>query len=432
MAFGRILYKSFYWRIIQLGSSSLQNILLARLLLSTSYAEIFSLVYIFSLVSGFFTFGLNIGLNYFVARGDLPVPAARGLILRVTGLALVAGTIVLYVFRDAFAYPGLSVATMLFFGGSQIVGILLTTLAGTVFTAKERNHLPVQLAVAANIGLMILALIDYQIFSGAQARQYLFGLYFGFTLVQGLVLFFGMARLRSEPGGVGVTTAALFRFCFLSFVIGFLFLVGGRVTLYLLPYQTTPAALGNYIQVYKCVEYLGYVAAFLYYPMVTLAAGNDSSATKDKVLLLVRLSNTLALLVSIGGIALGAWVFPLVFGASFGGMYAIFWGFIPGIFAVCSSGFLTAWYFGAGRARYNLFSAIIQLAAALLLYFVLTPRWGPRGAALAYSGGAMASFVYDCWIFRRFHQFSLRDLLWIRPADWRQVWNFSGQLFRLR
>lgn len=432
MAFGRILYKSFYWRIIQLGSSFLQNILLARLLLSTAYAEIFSLVYIFSLVSGFFTFGLNIGLNYFVARGDLPIRAARGLILKVTGLALVAGTGLLYVFRDAFAHPGLSVTTMLFFGGCQVVGILLTTLAGTVFTAKERNHLPMQLAVAANIGLIILALVDYQVFSGAQARLYLFGLYFGFTLIQGLVLFFRMAGLHSEPGKVNVTTGALFRFCFLSFGIGFLFLLGGRITLYLLPYQTTAAELGNYIQVYKCVEYLGYITAFLYYPMVTLAAGKDSPDTKKKVLLLVRLSNTLVLLVSIGGIALGAWVFPWVFGASFGGMYVLFWGFIPGMFAVCSSSFLTAWYYGAGHIRYNLFSAIVQLAMALLLYFVLTPRWGPRGAALAYSGGALASFAYDCWIFRRFHRFGVRDLLFIRPADWRQVWNFSGQLFRLR
>jgi O-antigen/teichoic acid export membrane protein len=180
------------------------------------------------------------------------------------------------------------------------------------------------------------------------------------------------------------------------------------------------------------VEYLGYVTAFFYYPVVTLAAGNDGAATKEKILLLVRLSNTLVLLVSIGCILFGSRVFPLVFGSSFGGMSAIFWGFIPGMFAVCSSSFLTAWYFGTGELRYNLFSAIIQLATALLLYFVLTPFWGVRGAALAYSGGALASFGYDCWIFRRFHQFRLRDLLWIRPADWRQVWNFSGQLFRLR
>jgi len=441
MAFGRILYKSFYWRAIQLGSSFVQNILLARLLQSSAYAEIFSLVYIFSLVSGFFTFGLNIGLNYFLTRGELSLPAARGLIFRVTILALLAGTGLLYLFRNVFDHPGLSVATLLFFGACQVVGILLTTLAGTVFTARERNHWPVKLAVAANIGLIVLALADYQFFSGEQARRYLFGLYFGSTLVQGLALFFWTGRLSSAPGPPepsatsgpsttrSITTRTLFRYCFLSFITSFLFLVGSRITIYLLPYWTTPAKLGNYIQVYKCVEYLGYVAAFLYYPVVTLAAGNNGPATIEKVLTMVRLSNTLVLLVTIGVIALGPWVFPLVFGASFSGMYTIFWDFIPGMFALCSSSFLTAWFFGAGHIRYNLFSAIIQLAASLLLFFLLTPFWGVEGAALAYSGGAMASFGYDCWMFRRLNPFPLRGLLWIRRTDWRLVWNFSGQLF---
>jgi O-antigen/teichoic acid export membrane protein len=113
-------------------------------------------------------------------------------------------------------------------------------------------------------------------------------------------------------------------------------------------------------------------------------------------------------------------------------MYPIFWGFIPGLFALCSSAFLTAWYFGAGHIRYNLVSAVVQLVTALLLYYLLTPRWGVRGAALAYSGGALASFAYDCWMFRRFHVFKLRDLLWVRRADWRRVWKFSGELLPRR
>lgn len=443
MAFANILYKSFYWRAIQMGSSFLQNILLARLLQSAAYAEIYSLVYIYSLVTGLFTFGLNIGLNYFVARGQLSIATARRLITQVTAVALAGGTGLLFVFRHAFAYPGLSVGTMLFFAGCQIAGVLLTTLAGAVFTARERNHLPVRLAVYANGVMILLALADYQFFNGEQARQYLFLLYFLFTLIQGLALFFWLGRLQSAQTGqaneraqtgVGapVSVRMLLRFCFLSFITGFLFLVGARVGIYLLPYRTTPAELGNYIQVYKCVEYLGYVTAFLYYPIVTLAAGNDSAATKEKVLLLVRFSNTLVLLVSLGGIALGPFLFPLVFGPSFGGMYAIFWGFIPGLFALCSSAFLTAWYFGAGHIRYNLVSAIVQLVTALLLYFLLTPRWGVRGAGLAYSGGALASFAYDCWMFRRFHVFRLRDLLWVRRADWRLVWKFSGELLPRR
>lgn len=433
MSFATILYKSFYWRAVQTGSSFALNILLARLLQSAGSAEFYSLLYWSGLVGSFFTFGLDIGLNYFVTRGQLTIAAAHRIILGVTTLAVTAGTGLVFALHSWIPHSGLSLGAIVFFMLCQTAGTLLTTLAGTVFTAMGRNHEPVKLAVYANAGMILLAVADYHFFAGGHAFQELFIGYGLVSLLQGVLVLALMIRLPAvtPPRKEGmVNTADLLRFCFFSFVVNFLFFIGARIGIYLLPYNIPPAAAGNYIQVYKLVEYLGLGTAFLYFPFVTLAAGDDGHGSRQKVLLLVRLSNTVVLVVCGMGAALGHFLFPAVLGPSYGAMYPVFLAFIPGIFALCSSSFFTAWFFGAGHIRYNLISALIQLAIAVSLFFALTPGWGVRGAALAYSAGAVASFVYDTVQFRRFSRVRLREMLWITPADGQFLRNFSARLLK--
>ncbi|HEV2480786.1 MAG TPA: polysaccharide biosynthesis C-terminal domain-containing protein [Puia sp.] len=433
MSFANVLYKSFYWRAIQTGSSFALNILLARMLQSAGSAEFYSLLYWSGLVTSFFTFGLDIGLNYFVTRGQLSISAARRIILGITALALIAGTGLLFALHSWIPHSGLSLGTMLFFVVCQIAGILLSTLAGTVFTAVGRNHEPVRLAAYGNVGLILLAVADYCFFAGGQALQQLYILYGLVSLFQGLLVVTLMNRLPAvthTPKDGPVGTVYLLRFSFFLFVVNFLFFIGARIGIYLLPYNTSPAALGNYIQVYKLVEYLGLGTSFLYFPFVTLAAGDDGHGSQKKVLLLVRLSNTLVLVVCSLGAALGYFLFPAIFGPSYGAMYPVFLAFIPGIFGLCSSSFFTAWFFGTGHIRYNFISALVQLVTALSLFFVLTPHWGIQGAALAYSAGAVASFVYDAAGFSRFCRVRPREMLLITPADLQLLWNFSAKLLK--
>lgn len=433
MSFANVLYKSFYWRAIQAGSSFALNIVLARLLQSTASAEFYSLLYWSGLVAGFFSFGLDIGLNYFVTRGLLTLPAARRIMLCITALALIAGSGLLLALHSWIPHAAISLGTMLFFAVCQIAGTLLTTLGGTVFTAAGRNHEPLKLAVYGNAGMILLAVTDYLFCAGGQALQHLLIAYGLVSLLEGLFVVMSMDRLPDIPripGDRTVNAGNLLRFCFFTFVVNFLFYAGGRIGIYLLPYSTSPAQQGNYIQVYRLIEYLGLGTASLYFPFVTLAAGDDGRASREKVLLLVRLSNTVVLPVCAVGAALGYFLFPMIFGPSYRGMYPVFLAFIPGIFALCASSFFTAWFFGAGHIRYNLISALVQLATALILFFALSSRWGISGAALAYSTGAIASFVYDAAAFRRFCHLPLRDLLLIKPADLELLRNFFAKLLK--
>ena len=424
MAIGNILYKSLYWKTAQLISSFIITVIYARILRSAITGEFYSFVYLLSLCTSFFTFGLDIGLNYYLSRREITATFAVRIIVVLVLLAVPAGLSFLWWYDQPARLPGMGLHPMLLFSACQIAGVLMTVLAGAIFTAYGQNYRPAQWSCFINIAMGVLSIASAALLPDHTAGKALFFIYFGFSLIQGLVLLVAAIRLYSTSpvtgdGAVGIWD--LIRFSSGAFVTNFIFFIGARMGLYLLPYYTTAGDQGNYIQAYKLVEYAGLIAGFIYYPFITLVARDQAGHTSEKVLLLVRLSNTAVLLLSLGALAAGWYLFPLIFGPSFNNMYNIFIGFIPGLFAACSSTFFTAYYFGIGHFRINLISACIQLTSAIVFFFLFTGAWGVRGTAFAFSMAALASMVYDCWIFRRYAGYTLKDLLLAGRSDWIRI-----------
>ena len=425
MPAGKILYRSLYWKSLQFMASFFLNIVIARTFRSAITAEFYYLVYLLSGCISLFTMGLDISISYFLPRSAISPATAGRLILSATVLALLVCLPLLALWVHPSQFPDLDRPRILIFAALQIAGGLLTTLSGTLFTAFGRNDLPAKLAFILNTTLVIGCLSGSRIFTNPGIVHWLFAAWFGFSFLQGIVLFlladhrYGIFRARTQAASPApIHLRDILRFSFAAFIINFIFFLGSRLTLYLMPYRIGPAAQGNYIQAYKLVEYMGLLMSFLYYPVIVLVAGTAMEKMQQTILLLVRLSNTVVLLFSIAVLALGWWVFPLIFGPSFGNVYRIFTGFIPGLFAVCSSGFFTAWYFGSGHIKFNGFSAGIQLVAMLAGFFIFP---APFGTALAFSLASLLSLGYDLVVFRKFCQWSVRDVLFIRSSDWETI-----------
>jgi O-antigen/teichoic acid export membrane protein len=186
----------------------------------------------------------------------------------------------------------------------------------------------------------------------------------------------------------------------------------------MIPYFYTPYQQGNYIQAYKIVEYLGVAISFTYYPFIALVA-ESGEKMKDHLLMLVRLSNTVVLIFVLLILSAGRWLFPLLFGPSFDSMFNIFICFIPGVFAVCSSSFFTAWYFGTGQIRYNIISACILLLTMPVSFFLLGGRTNAAAAALGFSLANLISLGYDIFIYRKLQPFPVPSMLLSGTGDLR-------------
>ena len=418
MALGTIFYRSMVWKVLQMASSFFVTLLFARTLQSAISAELYSLVYALSLVTGFFTLGLDVGLNYFVSRFELGLARARLLIFAVTAISLVAGLPLLLSYYSPALYPDLPRGSFLLFSALQVAGVLTVTLSGALFTACGRNHVPALLATIVNLLLLALIPVLSRVVPAGRLAESLFFVYFLSTFLLGLGLLIATLGLAPAAGRVEkrVPVAALFRFAIGAFFVNYIFLVAGRVGIYLLPGRVSPAMLGNYIQAYKLVEWVALVPGVFYFPFITLVVG-DKEAMAAKLLSLVRISNTLAGVFGLAAVALGWFLFPFLFGPSFGEMYRIFIAFIPGLFPAFASGYFTAYFYGAGQVRLNFISACVQLVSGLLLFFLLTPTFGAPGCAIAYSGSAILSMGFDVWAFRRFSSFRSSDILFLRRGD---------------
>ncbi|MES1159713.1 MAG: hypothetical protein ABUM51_03075, partial [Bacteroidota bacterium] len=244
--------------------------------------------------------------------------------------------------------------------------------------------------------------------------------------LQGLFLFVLSIRLYPSAGlrPQSIKLTRILYFSFSVFLINFIFFTGSRLTLYLLPYRVTPAAQGNFIQAYKIVEYMGLIGSVLYYPFIALVAGEGKEKMQETLLFLVRISNTLVLFSGIFILITGWWLFPFIFGKSFDSMYGIFMGFLPGLFAVCSSTFFTAYFFGSGQLKVNFISACIQFAGTFLFFFLFVKKDSASGAAFAFSLAVWLSLVYECWVFRTAVDWSFRDLLLLRTSDISRITTF--------
>jgi|GEM_PF-949781 len=416
MAVRKILYQSLQWKSLQFLTSFIVNIIFARTLYVVVAGEFYALVYILSLIISLFTFGLDISLNYYLSRWEMDGNTARRIIMTVIFPALLISIPVLLYFLPA-RYAHWDIPLLVFFSGLHILGGLLVSLVGALFTARGKNHVPACIGFVFNVFLAVLAFFCSYRYTGQALINALFGLYFIFSFAQGILLFFLSYRLSfavrtTAPPGV----TAVIRWSFLAFLTNFIFFVAARLYIYIIPFYFSRYNQGNYIQAYKIVEYMGLALSFTYYPFITLVA-EGGQKMRDHLLLLIRITNTAVLIFSIVMLVTGSWLFPFLFGPSFDGMYGIFVCFIPGIFAGCSSGYLTAWYFGHGHIRINLISACINLLSMMLLFFMLAGGAGAKGAALAFSLSGLLSLAYDLWMLRKQSPYTMRDILWIRNAD---------------
>ncbi len=91
-------------------------------------------------------------------------------------------------------------------------------------------------------------------------------------------------------------------------------------------------------------------------------------------------------------------VVPLVFGARFKPSVPVIWWILPGTMALAMGKVMSVDLTARGRPEYNSIFAFISLVATVVLDFVLIPRMGIRGAALASSvayfvNAALTAFV---------------------------------------
>jgi len=421
MSLNATLGKSLYWKLLQFLIVFITNILFVRLFKPELASVFYSIIYLASLLVSFFTLGMDVSLNYFLSKKQISASNVHSLTLLVVICALVITIPVCFLyFNNTPLNEFISISQKIAFSVLYVTGGLLIVFSNTIFTVNDQNYIPLKVSVLLSTLVLSLCFIFRAFYSSSEAINAFFYCYFIIYFITGIVLFLSSIKVYNKKFNIHlvfpIPISKLFQYSLIIFFINILFVLASKISIFILPYWMDANALGNYIQAYKIVEYIVTFIAFIYFPAISMVASQAEEA-KGLILFLVRLSNTVILLVSIFILCFGHYLFTALFGIHFNLMYEVFIYMIPGLFALCASTFFTAYFFGANLFKYNLYSACIMLAVLLAILFILATNGSVIGAAMAFSIAAIAGFTYDAISFKQQYNYKFTNILFLKVSD---------------
>jgi len=189
------------------------------------------------------------------------------------------------------------------------------------------------------------------------------------------------------------------RFGLRAWVGSFCNVLNFRADQMLMGFIATEASLGVYAVAVNGAEVLLYLPAALGLALVPTIAKSDAAVRAERALLVFRIVSLLTLpSVIIAGL-LGPTVLPVVFGSAYEDSVQPFLWLLPGTFGFVAISLLSNALLASGAPGIGSLPPLVALVIGLSLDFVLIPRYGATGAAVAattafIAGGLMALIAF--------------------------------------
>jgi len=392
----------------------LVNMLIARVMGAAGSGSFFFTINNLSVVVLLASLSLESGLSYHLSKKNITEEGAANLSVAWSfGFSLLTAVAILFI-------PGIlswESENNFWFAFMFIAGNLLIGFYSGLFYAKKEFVLPLLIPAITNLPVIFYLtwlLFNPSVDDGSTGLW----IYFGSYLLGGIVMM-GKFNSKYQVGFISQISLrkvlkAIIKYSFTAFAANLIAFLVFRVDYWILEYYTrdssfllpqtiTGNALGNYIQVAKLVQLFLFapaVIATVIFPLT--ASGDEASTPADIRKILLRLTGINLLLILVAACA-GYWLFPFFYGEGFNLMYLCFLYLIPGVLAITCVRVLASYFAGLNKVSYNIIGGILALSLIIALNFLLIPRMGINGAAIADSAG------YAAYFFFLYHQFKKKN-----------------------
>ena len=419
----KLLYQNVVWRGLFYLLTFILNIAIARHFQSELTGALYYLINIFALITLIGSVSLESGIIFFASSGKIPPSGLFNFSIIWVAFIIVLMTIVFFsisFFSDIHIKVNEFLYAFLF-----VAGNLLITFLNSLFYADSKFILPNVAGIVINSVLIVLILFVNKN-NWLTNEKYIF-IYFASFLLQGTVLaiiFITNAKPAYQfwlPSIAQVTL--VFQYCLLAFASNLVTFLYYRVDYWFVHHYLSPEDLGNYIQVSKIAQMFFVLPGILATAVFPLTAGGRKQEIND---ILMIVSRSILLLYSIVCFLLvisGKWLFPLIFGASFGKMYVPFLCLIPGILGLSTLYTLTAYYAGKNRVMVNLKGALLALVIISSGDALFIPVYGINAAAAVSSLGYIAYHIYVVSIFKKEYKTSVKGFYFFKFSDVSRIKN---------
>lgn len=142
---------------------------------------------------------------------------------------------------------------------------------------------------------------------------------------------------------------------------------------------------------------------------------------KDEVVYIIRVCNTICLIIAAGIIALGKPFITLLFGKAFSKAYQVTLIMLLGIFPMIYYKMIGSYNIAQGKRVVNFVFLSISVVINVIANYLMIPIWGIYGAGMAsvisYSLCSILFIVYFC----KNEQVKLREMLFLRRSEFKQL-----------
>lgn len=403
--FKQKLLAGIVWRAINVLVAFIFNALFVRQIGAASSGTFFYLLNNLFFVILFLGVGLESGISYYNARKEQSVSYFFSISL----MWSIVGAFLFFIITHSIPDKLMPIENRHLFLTLYVFGSMLNSFLSAIYFTNHNSKTPNILAALSNV-MLILLLPNMPWINNSISYTVYVNIYLSLVILAPLIL----AALLFKSGTKFSlsyfkinTIRPLLLFSFHSFIIGLLFNLLQRSDYWIVKKWCSISDAGNYFQATKVMQLLlilPALASFSLYPLIVQSIqknekSNDQIGTADRVLKLVGLYFFVAFLLSLFVILAGYWVFPFLYGLSFGNMYLITLLLIPGLIFFAGTFPLTTFFSGKNE---NI-TTIIFLSFAILVMIVcnviLTPSFFIYGAAISSS---VANFFYFVLLFRKF------------------------------
>ena len=417
----KLLYQNIFWRGLFFVSGFVLNILIARHFDAAITGWIFYLFTIFSFFTLIGSFSLEAGLIYFGSKKEISLSSLSSFsILWTLLVAILVSAVYGILILSGNDIPLLKFQYALLF----ICGNILMTFITGLFYAQQNYFTSNIGAIGMNVILMIL-LLNVKETSWLNDDIFIF-IYFGSFLSLGIFLWIILVRKMSPPIFSTIKKEQLkklFRYSTLVFTTNAVSFLLYKIDYWFVNRYCDPIELGNYIQISKVAQMFFILPGILAGALFPLIAGNYIEKVENT---LKVISRTIFFIYLIGCsflIIVGKWLFPVVFGESFSGMYQPFLFLIPGILALSTLYTLTVYFSGKNKVSVNLKGSFLALLFIIAGDALLIPKYGIIAAAGVSSFGYIIYHIYVLYTFNRIHHSGVMDFFLFKVSDVKRLKN---------
>ncbi|RYG01576.1 MAG: hypothetical protein EOO02_12465 [Chitinophagaceae bacterium] len=385
----KLLYQGIFWRGLNYLTVFMVTIVIARLFKAGDSGEINYLVNNLALLILITTFSLESATTYYSAKEEISQPVLISTSLLMVLLCMMVSAIA----TKLFFRPGESFAwipAILYCGGIALINYFTG-----LFSSHYNYILPNLVSVIVNLCIVVITMVWPAELVADDASLFI-KIYFASFLVTGTSL--TVLYMRKYGGIVKFASTAelkkLFGYAGFALLTNVIVFLVYRVDYWFVNRNCTPEQLGNYIQVSKLVQIFLLVPGVLAGVIFTTTAKETAHEHLRNTQLLSRLLLSAYVAVLVMLVFVGKWLFPFVYGESFGLMYIPFVLVIPGIITLSTLSLVAAFNAGKGRISLNLAGAVFALVIIVTGNMIFSARFGIYAAAIVSSAGYTGYLFY--------------------------------------